>query len=67
MRYIEPPFSREKTERFIIDAGLGASWHINDSLRMFTQADYICVWNSLNRQDVNEQDFQLVLGAKYSL
>lgn len=25
MRYIEPPFSREKTERFIIDAGLGAS------------------------------------------
>ena len=52
---------------YTLDAGLGGSWHINDSLRVFAQADYICIWNSLNRQDVNEQDFQLVLGVKYSL
>ena len=50
-----------------MDAGLGGSWHISDNLRVFAQADFICLWNSLNRQGINEQDFQLVMGVKYSL
>ncbi|MBQ3850330.1 MAG: hypothetical protein IKX16_07625 [Clostridia bacterium] len=45
MRYIEPPFSREKTERFIIDAGLGAS-----SLNMWqrTEGVFFMSYSMLN-------------------
>ncbi len=52
---------------YTLDIGLGCSWFVNDSLKLFAQADFICLWNSLNRQGINEQDFQLVMGAKYSL
>ena len=52
---------------YTLDTGLGCSWFVNDSLKVFAQADFICLWNSLNRQGINEQDFQLVIGAKYSL
>ncbi|MBQ6124832.1 MAG: hypothetical protein IJL13_05470, partial [Spirochaetales bacterium] len=52
---------------YTLDTGLGCSWFANDSLKVFAQADFICLWNSLNRQGINEQDFQLVMGVKYSL
>ncbi|MBR4477078.1 MAG: hypothetical protein IKO96_00465, partial [Spirochaetales bacterium] len=52
---------------YTLDIGLGCSWFANDSLKVFAQADFICLWNSLNRQGINEQDFQLVMGVKYSL
>ena len=50
-----------------LDIGLGCNWTINENLSLFGQADYISLWSSFNKQDNDEQDFQLVLGAKYSL
>ena len=50
-----------------LDIGLGCNCTINENLSLFGQADYISLWNSFNKQDNDEQDFQLVLGAKYSL
>lgn len=52
---------------YTLDAGLGCSWFINDNLKVFAQADLICLWNSMNTLGSDEQDFQLVMGAKYSL
>ena len=52
---------------YTVDVGLGCNWTLSENISLFGQADYLFLWNSFNRQGNNEQDFQLVLGAKYSL
>ena len=52
---------------YTLDLGLGCSWNVSDSLRLFGQTDLIFLRNSYNIRGNNEQDFQIVLGAAYSL
>ena len=52
---------------YTLDLGLGCSWNISSSLRLFGQADLMFLWNSYNVKGNRERDFQIVLGAAYSL
>ena len=52
---------------YTLDLGLGCSWNIRDDFRLFGQADLIFLWNTYNVSGNREQDFQVVLGASYSL
>ena len=53
---------------YTLDIGLGCLWEVNGNLRLFGQADYICLWNSFNSSlNAMEDDFQVVVGARYAL
>ena len=52
---------------YTFDAGLYGSVNLNSRLNVYAQADFIAVRNIMNRSGVNENDFQFVVGAKYSL
>ncbi len=66
-RYDSAELAKRNAVCYTFDFGLFCQYHLSERLKVYGQPDFIKIWNSINRYNVNENDTQFVVGLKYSL
>ncbi|MBO4393188.1 MAG: hypothetical protein J5800_02480, partial [Spirochaetales bacterium] len=66
-RYDDTELSKRNAVCYTLDIGAYCQYNLSENLKVYGQADFIQIWNSMNRSGVNENDTQFVAGLKYSL
>lgn len=66
-RYDDAELEKRNSVCYTLDIGAFCQYQINDSLKVYGQADFISIWNVYNRKGINDNDAQFVVGMKYSL